>query len=65
MHCPHVSFEAEEDVYGFVKCNESEGRAPTDLFSQDTINSFLFAGSTYLNMTKPFKIQVGGGCPVD
>ena len=44
-HCPHVSFKADEDVNGFVKCNESEGLLPTDLFSPATIGLFGYAAN--------------------
>ena len=33
VYCPHISSEAEEDINGFVKCNESAGRDPADLFT--------------------------------
>eukprot|EP00588_Corethron_pennatum_P014161 CAMPEP_0194267732 /NCGR_PEP_ID=MMETSP0169-20130528/2179_1 /TAXON_ID=218684 /ORGANISM="Corethron pennatum, Strain L29A3" /LENGTH=362 /DNA_ID=CAMNT_0039008685 /DNA_START=121 /DNA_END=1209 /DNA_ORIENTATION=+ len=43
-HCPHVSFEADEDVNGFVKCNKSKLAPLTDLFSEKELGSFMFAG---------------------
>mmetsp|Transcript_20331 Transcript_20331/g.25135 ORF Transcript_20331/g.25135 Transcript_20331/m.25135 type:complete len:347 (+) Transcript_20331:139-1179(+) len=62
LHCPHVSFEAEPDVNGFVKCNESEGRAPTDLFTPETLGSFLYAAKLLGLDASGVKIQVGGRC---
>lgn len=42
-HCPHVSFEADKDVNGFVKCNKTEGTLTTDLFTEEEISSFYSA----------------------
>jgi len=44
-HCPHVSFEADEDVNGLVKCTKSKLRPLTDLFSEKEVGLFLFAGT--------------------
>lgn len=61
-HCPHVSFKAEKDVNGFVKCNESEGLLPTDLFSTETIGMFgAAAGLLSLGSDEYMKIE--GECP--
>ncbi len=32
-HCPHLSFTPEKDYLGHVKCQESQGRVASDLFS--------------------------------
>jgi len=49
VHCPHVSFEAEEDVNGSIKCIDSKGRLPSDLFTEDEIGLFHYA-STLLGL---------------
>jgi len=48
-HCPHVFFEADEDVDGQVKCNKSELKPHTDLFSEKELGLFMFA-STMLGL---------------
>lgn len=61
-HCPHVSLKAEKDVNGFVKCNESEGLLPTDLFSAETIGMFgAAAGLLLLGPDEYMKVE--GECP--
>ena len=62
-HCPHVSFKADEDVNGFVKCNESEGMLPTDLFSLETIGKFVgAAASPALQLGSEGYIKFEGEC---
>ena len=62
-HCPHVTFEPEVDMNGFVKCNESAYMLPTDIFSQETLDKFHYAGSLLGLGETGFKLQEGGGCP--
>ncbi|GFH56078.1 hypothetical protein CTEN210_12554 [Chaetoceros tenuissimus] len=62
-HCPHVSFKADEDVNGFVKCNESEGLLPTDLFSPAAIGMFGAAAGLLSLEPDGYMVQIGGGCP--
>lgn len=62
-HCPHVSFKAEEDVNGFVKCNESEGLLPTDLFSAETIGMFGAAAAGPLELGTDGYMVFEGDCP--
>jgi len=38
-HCAHISLAPVEDVNGKIKCQESEGILPSDLFSEDEILS--------------------------
>lgn len=63
-HCPHVSFEAEEDAKGLVKCSTGGGMYPTNLFSNATIAKFLYYGQ-YVFGLGPTGLQtkVDGGCP--
>merc|ERR1711862_399390 len=42
-HCPHVSFEAEVDVNGFVKCDKSKKVMPSDLFTPAQLGMFKAA----------------------
>jgi len=44
-HCPHISFEADEDIDGFVKCNESKGTLETDIFTLEELGLFYFASN--------------------
>ena len=38
-HCPHLSFAQLQDEKGMIKCQESRGRKPSDLFSpQELVN---------------------------
>jgi len=48
-HCPHISFEADEDVNGLVKCNKSKLAPLTDIFSEMELGLFMFA-STLLGL---------------
>lgn len=51
-HCPHISFEADEDVNGLVKCIKSkEGllTGPTGLFTEQQLELFMHA-STILGL---------------
>ena len=41
-HCPHISFEADEDVNGIVKCNQSKGTVLTDIFTEEQLGLFLY-----------------------
>jgi hypothetical protein len=43
QHCPHITFEAEEDTNGLVKCSESKGTVPTDLFTEQQLGIFQYA----------------------
>jgi len=43
-HCPHISFEPQEDSKGNIKCQESKRFEPSDLFDKEDMGSFfLFA----------------------
>mmetsp|Transcript_3826 Transcript_3826/g.6863 ORF Transcript_3826/g.6863 Transcript_3826/m.6863 type:complete len:339 (+) Transcript_3826:89-1105(+) len=44
-HCPHISFEADEDVNGLIKCNESKQTPLTDLFTEQQLGLFKYATS--------------------
>ena len=44
-HCPHISFEADEDVNDLVKCNESKRTLPTDLFTEEQLGLFTYASN--------------------
>mmetsp|Transcript_34474 Transcript_34474/g.62000 ORF Transcript_34474/g.62000 Transcript_34474/m.62000 type:complete len:301 (-) Transcript_34474:208-1110(-) len=39
-HCPHISFTPNQDPNGKIKCSESAGVKPTDLFDDDDIGMF-------------------------
>jgi len=40
LHCPHITFAAEPDVHGDIKCAKSKGMLPTDLFAQWQLDLF-------------------------
>lgn len=42
-HCPHISFEADEDVNGLIKCNESKQSPLTDFFTEHELGLFKYA----------------------
>ena len=44
-HCPHITFEAEEDINGLVKCNESKADPLTDFFSARELGLFTYAAT--------------------
>lgn len=49
-HCPHISFEADEDVNGLVKCNESKETlltGPTGLFTEQQLELFMHASTIF------------------
>lgn len=43
-HCPHISFEADKDANGLIKCNKSKQTALTDLFTKKHLKMFKRAG---------------------
>jgi hypothetical protein len=61
LHCPHVSFEAEEDTNGIFKCNESKQTILTDLFSEQQLGLFAYAG-TLLGLPNSIDIKFEA-CP--
>ena len=63
LHCPHISFEADEDANGFVKCNISEELDPYSLFPEGTIELFLEQGVAKGLGPTAFALKEGGGCP--
>jgi len=44
-HCPHISFEADEDSIGRVKCIKSKGVRTTDLFTEQQLELFAYANN--------------------
>ena len=38
-HCPHLSFAQLQDEKGMIKCQESRGRKPSDLFSPQELEN--------------------------
>lgn len=44
-HCPHISFQADNDINGLVKCNESKKKSLTEFFTQPQIGLFTYASS--------------------
>merc|ERR1712161_49318 len=46
-HCPHISFDAEEDVNGIVKCNMSKQTPLTALFTDTQLELFSFAATKF------------------
>jgi hypothetical protein len=63
VHCPHVSFEADADINGLVKCNDSEGVLPTDIFSQRELGLFSYAATTLLGLGESGIDIKMGACP--
>jgi len=40
QHCAHIAFEPTEDPSGKIKCQESKGKDPMDLFDEDDISHY-------------------------
>lgn len=40
-HCPHISFEPQEDSEGKVKCQKASPLSPSDLFDKEDLEAFL------------------------
>lgn len=47
IHCPHITFEAEADINGKFKCDESAGVLQSDLFTEAEIGQILFLATNY------------------
>jgi len=45
VHCPHISFEADEDENGLVKCNKSKQTPLLELFTKQQLESFSYASN--------------------
>jgi len=45
VHCPHISYEADEDVNGLVKCNKSKQTPLLELFTKQQLESFSYASN--------------------
>mmetsp|Transcript_24729 Transcript_24729/g.44419 ORF Transcript_24729/g.44419 Transcript_24729/m.44419 type:complete len:354 (-) Transcript_24729:63-1124(-) len=58
VHCPHISFEAEEDIFGLYKCNESAGRAPPDLFTDAELYFFEHVAPGMLELGDAIEIKM-------
>jgi len=43
VHCPHVTFEADADIHGYVKCNESKQMSLADGFTQENLGMLMIA----------------------
>ena len=56
-HCPHISFNPYEDPNGKIKCSESAGVKPTDLFDDDDIGMFqTFCEDNGIDPTKGYAL---------
>ena len=54
-HCPHLSFAQLKDEKGMIKCQESRGRKPSDLFSPQELENIRTKGQDLgfpTNLTK-------------
>jgi hypothetical protein len=61
-HCPHISFEADEDINGLVKCNESKKVLPSDLFTQQQLGMFMVASNMLGLGDTAINVNVGSSC---
>ena len=61
-HCPHISFEADEDVNGLVKCNKSKKTLPSDLFTQQQLGMFIAASNMLGLGDTAINVNVGSSC---
>ena len=56
-HCPHISFSPYEDPNGKIKCLESAGDKPSDLFDDDDIGMFqTFCEDNGIDPTKGYAL---------
>lgn len=63
IHCPHITFEAEEDINGQVKCNESAGILKSNVFTEEEIGKILFAAQTFFGFDESAGIVRSESCP--
>lgn len=47
VHCPHITFEKEDNVHGKCKCCESKGWKAEDIFSEEQLNFFISVSLPY------------------
>jgi hypothetical protein len=63
IHCPHISFEAEADINGQFKCNESAGTLLSDVFTEAEIGQILFVGQNVFGFDASGGRVVKEACP--